>query len=121
MNPILKQARDGFILLIKVNKTRFTYQYKTDPDKVYSPTVTKSFIGRISHERAIITGAETTGTGVNTHLAKYLSYPHSVGKLQEDVVITDRAGSSWKVGKADALEIAGGIYSYQCALTEVTT
>ena len=119
MNMMLKQARKGFMKLILEDPQVFTYSVSADPSNPWASSTSKTFTGRISHERAVIPSDSPTTAGISTSLAKFLSYPYTEGALQQDDIITDSESRKWRLGKPDPLRKFGGIFGYQCALTEV--
>jgi len=120
VNMMLKQARKGFMKLILEDPQVFTYSVSADPTNPWGSSTTKTFTGRISHERSIVASDTPTTAGVSTSLQKFLSYPYTEGALQIGDVITDSESRKWRLGKPDPLRKFGGVFGYQAPLTEVS-
>jgi hypothetical protein len=116
---ILSQFRSGFQKLIDADSQTFTYDVSSDSTDPYAATTSKTFKGRIAHERSFAQSPNETTAGVSTALQKFLSYPYTEGELQSGDVITDESNHKWRIEKPDELRIDGGVYGYQCSIQEV--
>ena len=120
MNMRLKQARAGFKQIINDNRQSMSILIPTNPVYPKLGGVTKTFTGRIAHERSTISELSETPAGISTNLQRFIQVEHTVDFLAAGQIVTDQNSSKWKLGPVDPLSKFGGIHGYQAPLTDAT-
>jgi len=118
MNQLLKQARKGFKSLINENRQTMLISILTDTTDPWGGTTTKTFTGRISHEKRGVPDLTTGNAGLSTNLNRFLTVEYDVDFLVVGDIITDADSKQWKLGAVDPLSKFGGIHGYQIPLEE---
>jgi hypothetical protein len=118
MNMLLKQARKGYKASILENSQTITLSILADPADPWSVVTTKTFTGRIAHEKKAVSNLETGTAGLSTNLGKFLMVEYNINYLVVGMIITDANSKDWKLGSIDPLEKFGGVHGYQCPLEE---
>ena len=117
MNNLLKTARKGFKTVIDQNKQTLSVSIPGTSSNPWSTSTSKSFTGRISHERRM-NDLSGSSVGLTTNLSYFLIVDYNINYLYKGYIITDKNDKKWKLGAVDPLERFGGIIGYQSPLEE---